>query len=353
MINKLLIPGPTKVEKELFEAMSKPMIGHRSKDYSQLHASVVTKMKEVLGVKDSRIFLFTSSASGVMEAAIRNCVEKKVLHCVGGSFADRWYKMSLACNKEPEKLEVELGKAITPEMVDEALQKDKYEAVCVTYNETSAGVENPVPEIGKMLKEKYPDVMLFVDCVSNACGIEILPEEIGIDVMVFGTQKCLSLPPGFAFGVISNRAFEKSKEVKDKGWYFDFQVMEKKAVKDQTPATPNISLLYGIEKQLENILNEGMKNRDARHREMAKITQEWAKSKGLELFPEAGYESPTVSAIKLENSTEILDKLKEKGYIVGNGYGPAKGTQIRIGHMGDWQVEDIKELLKALDEVLK
>jgi len=353
---KLFLAGPTEVHEEMFRAMSHPMIGHRSKDYQHLHESVVQKLKDFIGTQ-YEIFIFTSSATGVMEAAVRNGVKGKILHTVCGAFSERWVDIGRACGKQIEKVEVEFGKAIRPVMLEEAFKKKKYDAVTLTHNETSTGVMNPLKDLCDMVKRVQPEALIFVDAVSSFGGSVIAPDEWGIDVLIFGTQKCFALPPGLAFAVVSPRAMERSAAMADKGYYFDFVEMKKYADKNMTPATPAISLLYGVDAQLDRMLKEGMEGRAKRHADMAMLVRQWAEGKSniFSFTAEEGFRSPTVSSFTAKEGFDVAtfrSAVKEKGYALADGYGQLKGKGFRIGHMGDWHVKDIEELLKVMDDVI-
>ena len=183
MYKKLFIPGPTHVDDAILEAMAVPMIGHRDSLYSDLHGEVVTKLKKFLKT-DGHIYLSTSSSTGMMEGALRNLVHKKVLMTDCGAFSKRWAEIAELNGKEIDVIKVEMGQATTPEMVDEYLAKGGFEAVCITHNETSTGVLNPIKEIGLLVKEKYPDVMVCVDAVSSMAGTEINVDEWKGDSLV-------------------------------------------------------------------------------------------------------------------------------------------------------------------------
>jgi len=353
MHKKLFIPGPTEVKKEVLEAQTEWMIGHRTKEFSELLERVTEKIKKALNTK-ANVFIFTSSATGVMEGTIRNVVKTKYLGTVCGAFSSRWYKIGVESGKEGDKIEVEWGKAIKPEMIEEKLKSGKYDTLLLTYNETSTGVMNPLADIGEVMK-KYPDVIFAVDAVSAMMGAPIKFEEWGIDVIFASVQKCFALPPGLTVALVSDKALERAKTVEGRGYYFDFIEMAKRYnEKRQTTATPAISLIYALDKQMDRILEEGIENRYRRHQEMAEYTQKWAMERGFEMFPEKGYWSPTVSTIKNTKGYSVADLNKElgkRGLMISNGYGKLKEITFRIGHMGDHTLDDVKEVLEAIDEI--
>jgi len=350
---KLFIPGPTHVVDEILEAMSVPMIGHRDKLYSDLHGQVVTKLKKFLQT-EGRIYLSTSSSTGMMEGAIRNCVNSKVLMTDCGAFSKRWAQIATLNGKEIDVIKVEMGQATTPEMVDEYLSKGGFEAVCITHNETSTGVMNPIKEIGALVKEKYPDVLVLVDAVSSMAGTEIKVDEWGLDVVLAGTQKAFALPPGLCVVTVSDKAYQRSLSVANRGFYFNFEELEKKAVKDQTPATPAVSLINALNVQLDRFFEEGLEKRFQRHLDMAEHVRSWTQ-KNFALYSDENYLSPTVTNVHNTREIDVVNlnaELAKRGAMLSNGYGDLKGKCFRIAHMGDLQISDVQWLTDQIDDIL-
>lgn len=354
MYKKLFIPGPTHVVDEVLEAMAMPMIGHRDSLYSDLHGEVVEKLKKML-YTNNRIYLSTSSSTGMMEGAIRNCVKEKALMTDCGAFSKRWAQIATANGKEIEVIKVEMGEAITPEMVDEKLAQGGFDSVCITFNETSTGVTNPLKEIAALVKEKYPDILVLVDAVSIMAGAEIRVDDWGLDVVLAGTQKAFATPPGLCIVTVSDAAYKRSEKMENKGYYFDFVALEGKAVKNQTPATPAVSLINALNVQMDRILAEGVENRFARHAEMAKYIQDWARKYFALYIADDKYLSPTVTNITNTRDISIADLNKElakRGAMISNGYGVLKEKAFRIAHMGDIQLEDLKWLTDQIEDIL-
>jgi aspartate aminotransferase-like enzyme len=291
-----------------------------------------------------------------MEACIRNLIkeDEKALFLSIGDFGERWYRAGLACGKNSVKAEVDWGKAIKPEFLKEALSKDKYSVVFLQSNETSTGVYNPLYELVPIIKDY--GALVCIDATSSLAGVKVEVDKLDIDVILASVQKCFSLPPGMAVSSLSEAAFEKSKQVKNRGIYFDFVDMIDKNKKNQTPNTPVIPIIRGLIVQLDYILNkEGIENRFERHTRLGKRTRIWARDMNLEMFPEKGYESNTVSTIKNTfniNNKEMLSKLTEKGYKIVDGYGNLAQKTFRIGHMGDVSVKELEDMLKALSDII-
>jgi predicted phosphoserine aminotransferase len=352
---RLFIPGPVEVRPEILQAQAQPMVGHRSAAFADLYARLQPMLQQSFRT-ENRVYVFTSSGSGVWEAASRNCIraDKKVLHLTSGAFSERWAKISEANGKQVDVIAEDWGNGIAPERLAEALEKETYDAVACVYNETSTGVLNPVAEYAKIL-EQYPDTLFLVDVVSAYVGAPLHVDEWGIDICLTSTQKALALPPGMAFGTISEAVLERAESVTNRGYYFDLLTFEKYHKKNNTPATPPISLMYAADQQLSDIHAEGLENREARHQQMAERTREWGLSHGFALYPETGYESPTLTVFKntLEVDIKALNGfLRERGMEIANGYGKIKNETFRIAHMGDTQPEHMEMLFAAFDDYL-
>ncbi|HHY91308.1 MAG TPA: alanine--glyoxylate aminotransferase family protein [Clostridiales bacterium] len=354
MYKKLFIPGPVNVSEDVLEKMATPMIGHRTKEASQLQRSISEKMMKIM-YTENQILLSTSSGTGLMEGAIRSCTRQRAAVFSVGAFGDRWYKMAVCNNVPADIFSSELGKPTTPEMVDEVLSTGKYDLVTITHNETSTGVMNPVEEIAEVIK-KYPDVVFCLDTVSSMGGTKIEVDKLGVDICITSTQKCLGLPPGMAICSISEKAIRAAEQVKYRGLYLDlldmYRYIQKKDY--QYPSTPSIPHMYALDYQLGKILEEGLENRFRRHLEMAEYVREWAK-KNFALFPEEKYASNTLTTIKNTRNISVAElnkKLGEKGYMISNGYGDLKEKTFRIAHMAETTLDEIKELLSTIDSIL-
>jgi len=352
----LVIPGPVEVRPEILDAQAEWMIGHRSTAFADLYARLQVKLKQAF-YTENRVFVMGSSGTGLWEGASRNCIRdgKKALHLVGGAFSERWADVSRLNGKEVDVLAVEWGEAHTPEMVANALKKETYDAVCVVHNETSTGVTNPIRAISAIVRE-YEDTLLLVDTVSGFLGAELRVDEWGIDFALASSQKAFALPPGIAFAACSDRVLARATQVKNRGYYFDFIEIDKLAQKNNTPSTPPVALMFAADKQLDDILAEGVPNRWARHMQMRDMTHIWTHSRGLGLYAQDGYRSPTVTTVANTKGFAIDDMAKfmsGKGFSMDKGYGKIKGKTFRIAHMGDMQPSTLEEILSGLDEFLE
>jgi aspartate aminotransferase-like enzyme len=351
---RLFIPGPVKVNPDVLQQLARPTLGHRGKEYAQLQGETVDMLKKLL-FTSQHVFLFTSSASGVWEASIRNCVAPdETILCTGcGAFSEKWADVARACGRNAEELKVEWGQPITLEMLDEKLAADKYAAVTIVHNETSTGLTNPVYEISEMMQKKYPEVLVFVDSVSGMIGLPLHFDRLAWDVAFCSVQKAFAIPPGLAVAAVSSRALEKSKTVPARGYYFDFQNFAKSAEKNQTPATPSIPHIMALNYQCKKLLAEGIENVWKRHKQMGDFVRAWAKKK-FALFCDEKYASNTLTTItntRKINVAEVIGAVQQKhNTAFGNGYGKLKELTFRIAHMGDITLDEIKELLTWIDE---
>ncbi len=332
------------------------MIGHRMPECADLIGAIKPKLAQVFFTNQT-VLITASSGTGLWEAAVRNCVGKKVLTCVNGAFAERFSDVAGMNGKDMEVLSVPWGQPILPEPVVARLATGEFDAVTLVHNETSTGATSPIREIAQAIRAlpNGNDIMILVDSVSGLAGARIEMDAWDLDVVLASSQKAFALPPGLAFCAVSDRAMAKAKTVPARGYYFDFISLAKSMVKNQTPATPAVSLLFALDRQLDDMLAEGMEQRFSRHLAMRDRTLDWARGQGFEIFSAPGYESPTVTCVTNNREIDIsaLNKfLRARGMIISNGYGDLKGKTFRIAHMGDTQPADLDTLFAAMNEFL-
>lgn len=352
--NKLFIPGPVEVSEETWAAFTHPLIGHRSEDFKNLYRAVHPKLQALFKTKQP-VFLSTSSAWGVMEASIRNLVDRGVLCCMCGAFSDKWFDVAKRCGKNAEPFQVEWGKHIDPKDLDRQLATGKFDTVTLTHSETSTGVMNPLPEICCVLA-KYPEVALIVDTVSSFSAVNIEMDALGIDVMLTGAQKALALPPGFSLFSVSEKAFARAEKVPNRGFYFDFLQFKGEQAQWMTPSTPSIGHIYALEFKLGEIFEEGLEARYARHARTNALVHDWVRRTGFDFFAEEGFRTKTLTCVKNTRGIDVLEfarKLREKHHLVIDpGYGKIRGKTFRLSNMGDETEETVSHLLTCLDDVL-
>ncbi len=351
----LFVPGPVDVDPSVAAAQTKAMLPHRSKEFELIFHRAENKTRLLFGTQD-RVFLTASSGTGLQEAAVRNFAHETILSCSNGAFGDRWYEVAVTNGKKADKLEATWGQPIEPQAVRNALQKKYYDILTIVHNETSTGLMNPIQEIATAVREVSPDTLVCVDAVSSLSGVRFDMDAWGVDFVLTSSQKALALPPGLGLGATSDRALMRAEEVENRGWYFDLVRLEKHRIKNSTPATPAISLIYALDFQLDRILAEGLENRFARHAEMAARVQSWALERGFGLFAAEGFRSHTVTTVANTHNIDIAAlnaDLLQQDMRIANGYGSLKGKTFRIAHMGELHLTDIERLLNAIDRFMR
>jgi len=352
---RYFIPGPTWVRPELLAEMTRPMIGHRSAEFKELFRAINRDLKTLFAMKGDT-FVVTSSGTGVMQAALENCVDRRVLVTTCGAFSERWYSIAESCGYEVDRLDAGWGNAVDPEELAEHLARHArahYDAVTITHNETSTGVTNDVAALAAVVREEAPDALVLVDAVSSLGGMPVLVDDWKLDVCLASVQKGLALPPGITVAAVSQQALTRASKHRYRGTYFDFLSYKKHADDDSVPSTPSLPHFFALAKQLESMIRtEGLDARYERHRRMRDITIErtsrFAKPAAAANF------STTVTALAPAMPVETLrGEMKKRGYTLGGGYGQWKESTFRIGHMGDIPVADLEAMLDALSEVAR
>jgi aspartate aminotransferase-like enzyme len=333
----LYIPGPTPVPPAVVTAMTKPVIGHRSSDFSHLYRGVVAKLQAVYQTEND-LFVLSNSGTGAMEMALANTVNPgdKVLSLITGFFAERFARIAAACGAEVERLEFPWDGPIDLARVEEKLREEDYRAVLVTHNETSTGVVNDIAGLGKLVAKT--DALLMVDAVSSLGGVDIKTDEYQLDMVVTSSQKALMLPPGLAAISVSPKAWGRVEKCKEPRVYFSLADYRKTMVKGHTPWTPAVTLLYGMDAALDMILAEGLPRVFARHERLGRAVRAGMRGVGLELVAPDECASPTVTAVWAPPGVDP-DQLRkimreELGFVMAGGKGSLAGRIFRFGHMG-------------------
>ncbi|MGD8289197.1 MAG: alanine--glyoxylate aminotransferase family protein [Gemmatimonadota bacterium] len=333
------------------------MISHRGAAINVLMQELKEGL-EVVFCTNRPVFIGTNSATGFMEAGVRNAGRTRILSLVNGAFSKRFADIARSCGFEVDTIEKEWGEAHDPDELAAKLSEGDYDCVTMAHSETSTSVLNDIQALAAAAAP-FEDTLVLVDSVSGFAGTEIRPDDWGIDWLLTGSQKAFALPPGLAFGVPSEKMLERAAVAPQRGYYFDLTKFAASDAKNQSPSTPAISTLYALQVQLKRMQAEGNEARWARHAAMAERTWAWVEENadaGLALLAPEGYRSPCVTAITVadgESGPKIVKAMAEKGWVIGGGYGKMKPGSFRIGHMGDHTVEELEELLADLTEVVR
>lgn len=351
------VPGPTEVRGEVLQAMAQPMIAHRGPVFRELFRRVQRGLQVVFGTEQP-VLITTSSATGLMEAAIRNAPPGRVLALVNGGFSERFAKIAAACGRSVDRYEVPWGRVHEPSEVVTRLRDERYSIVTVVHSETSTGALNDVRAISDAAHQS--GAVCCIDSVSGIRGAELRVDAWHLDYVFTGSQKAIAAPPGLAFAVASLGFLENGMR-EGRGVYFDLAEVAAAARRGEAPNTPALPIYYALDVQLGIVLAEGLEAAWARHREMADLTARWVEetrdSTGLDLSvvaPES-HRSPTVTAISLPaelTPAMVMQGVADQGYTLGSGYGKLKETTIRVGHMGEHTVSGLSRCLEAIGAVI-
>lgn len=355
----LMIPGPTPVPESVMLEIAKHPIGHRSSEFSSILEEVYANLKYVFQTEND-VFMFTSSGTGAMCAALENLVNQgdKVLSLVLGNFGNRWAKIAESRGAVVEKIEVNAGEVINPEVLKERLAKDvnkEIKIVTLTHSETSTGAANDVKTLCSIIREH--GALSVVDGVTSVCAMPCKPDEWGIDVLVSGSQKGFMVPPGLAFLTANERAWKVYEECKYPSFYFDWAAHRKSVRANSTPFTPAVNLIVGLNTALKMIKSEGIENVNARHKRHCMALRAAIRALNLELLvPEDEHASYAITSILPPEGLSVPDirKTLKEDYdiVVANGQNQLKDKIFRMGTLGFVCDRDLIASVGALESAL-
>lgn len=351
-------PGPAQVypslERHVLSALNEqiPSISHRSKQYEKIHQSTVETLRMVFGLPEDFHVFFHGSATEIWERLLENCVLKHSAHFVNGSFSERFYKAACTLQLDVHVEQVEMGQGFYEKTLE---LPASVEMINFTHNETSTGIITSEAYIHSY-RDKYPDSLITVDMVSSAPYPRLDWQKV--DAAYFSVQKCFGLPAGLGVLFVNNSCIEKAaqKEGMGKyiGTYHSFTEQHKMSLKHQTVETPNVLGIYLLGKICTEMLDEGIETLRTRLFSQSKklysfleTHERWKPFTHIEIL-----QSPTVVVANIpEGSQEILAQLAQEGLILGDGYGPMKGKQIRIANFPAVTTEEIEKLIAALSRI--
>ena len=358
MEQQLRVPGPTPLPERVIRSASRPMINHRGPEFAELFTEVHTGVQRVLGTAND-VLLYPASGTGGLEAAVVNLLSpgEQALFCSVGSFGDRWADIAQTYGVDVVRLAMPWGQAIDPEDIDRLLAEHSgITKVFVTHNETSTGVTNDIPAIAAVVKGRGK--LIAVDSVSGASCLPLVVDELGLDVVVTGSQKGWMAPPGLAMVAVSQAAFAAAEETTLPSFYWNFAREKKFQDKQQTYTTPPIQVMYAVQEGLRMIEEEGLDNVYARHRRCADMVRAGVEAIGLRLFAVPEHRSDTVTAIHSPVDDPaalkglLADLRTRRGLVLAGGQGKLQGHIFRIGHLGAVGERDIYSILATLEQGL-
>ncbi|HSY50365.1 MAG TPA: alanine--glyoxylate aminotransferase family protein [Thermoanaerobaculia bacterium] len=348
------VPGPTWVRPEILQEMLHPMIAHRSPQFGELFERVVANLKPLFGTTQDT-FVATCSGTALLEAALTNCVPRRLLVTTCGAFGERWHAIAGSLGLEVDQLNAGWGNAVEPAALADHLasRRTRYNAVTLTHNETSTGVTNDLAALARVVHTESPDTLVLVDAVSSLGAIPVQFDEWGLDVCLASVQKGIAIPPGITVFAVSARALDRCKKRPYRGTYLDFLNYKKHADDGNVPTTPSIPHFYALARQLDDIIKvETLHGRYRRHAAMRETTIRRTAAYAELAAADIEHASATVSALVPDRPPdELRTEMKKRGFTLGGGYGKWKATTLRIGHMGDIQLDDLNAMLDVLEQV--
>lgn len=353
----LRIPGPTSLPDDVREAGSRQMINHRGPEFGAILERVERRIRPFFGTT-RQVFFLTSSGSGGLEAAIVNTLSQgdRVLGIAIGAFGERFAKIAQIYGADVTRLDVEWGQAADPAMVRAALRANPgYKAVLVTHNETSTGVMNPLAEIAAAVHAESPDTLILVDAVSGLGGVPFEMDEWGLDVVMTASQKTWMSAPAIAMIALSDRAWEANATAGMPRAYFDIASAREFAARGETPYTPAIAVMFQLDVALDMMDREGLDGVYRRHASVAAATRAGLVALGFRLFADPSHFSSTVTNAWLPEGLDwkaFNTALLKRNLVIAGGQGKLAGKTLRVGHLGDVDIDDIVAVFRVLEEVM-
>ncbi|WP_101841903.1 alanine--glyoxylate aminotransferase family protein [Halobacillus sp. Marseille-P3879] len=353
----LQIPGPTPIPPSVERAMVQPMIGHRGQKCKELIEDIAPRLKPIFGTTGD-VLVLSSSGTSALEAAVVNTTAPgdEVIVVVAGAFGDRFAKICKTYELNVHRIDVEWGRAVDTAAIEEQLQAHPdVKAVFVTHCETSTGVMHPIEEIAERVHQAS-DALVIVDGVSSIGGAEVDMDGSGIDLLVSGSQKAMMLPAGLAFVAVSDQAWKVIDDNPRPRFYLDLRSYKKSIDNGQTPFTPALSLLFGLQEVLRLIEEEGLQNVHERHQIMKEMTRAAFRAVNVPLLVSDEDASSTVTSVRPQTfEAEQFRKIvnQEFGLMTAGGQQHMKGDIFRIGHMGYSRPANVLQYISIIEIALK
>jgi aspartate aminotransferase-like enzyme len=354
--NLLLSPGPSKVPAELCEVLGRPIIHHRTPQFQVVLKEVFEGLKKVLKTQND-VFIFASSGTGAMEAAVSNLLSPgdKAVTVEAGKFGERWAELCKAYGADPKIIKITWGKSVQPSDIKAILDTEKdIKAVFITLCETSTATMPDVKAIAEVVQKT--NAVLVVDAISGLGPDELRTDEWGVDVVCSACHKGLMLPPGVSFVSVSPKAMKLVEQSKCPKYYFSFKKSKKAVDQADTPFTPAINLVIALNESLKMINTKGIENIWSYYALMAKAVRAAAKALNLSVFADESCASNAVTAINIPQGIDgekLVKTLRDvHGITMAGGQGDLKGKVIRIAHMGAVDEYDILTGISSIEKVL-
>ena len=354
----LMTPGPTRVPERVLRAGARPMIHHRTPEFSAELATVLELLPPLFGTSEP-VLPIHATGRGAMEATLCNLFSPgdAIGVCCNGRFGELWVKLATAQGLTVHRVATEWNSDLNPTEVEQLLSEHpEVRGFAMAYGDTSTGVVNDAAAVARVTRER--NVLLLVDGVSSIGGMPFASDEWAVDAAVTASQKCLMSSPGLSFAVLNDRARAAQSRAKLVHTYWDFSEIHRDVTKPkpEPPGTPPVHCMMQVAEALRMIHEEGVSAVYQRHSEMAAMTHDAIASLGLQhQCPSLARRATTVTAIALpptHQPARVRDGLKARGILTAAALEHYQPTSFRIGHMGDIRPADVARTLDALKAVL-
>jgi len=349
------LPGPTPLPPAVLDAMQAPMISHRGAEFKARYREIL-RLARLAHRTEGDVLTWPASGSAGWEAAIVNLLSPgdPVLATVCGDFGERFAKVAVAFGLDVRRLDVEPGRAITPDLLTQALDANPgVKAVFVAHNETSTGVTNPLRDLARIIRDH--GALVVVDAVSGAGALPLETDAWGLDFVFSGSQKAWMCPPGLLIAAVGPRAWAAHKTARFPRFYWDLTTAKSQAAEGMTPTTPSLTLLFAFHAALTLIEDEGLEAVWARHRSLGDLTRTGIADIGLALFADPAHASDSVTAFRPPEgvaASAFVAAVKRQGTELQVGQGDLREALVRIGHMGWAHEPDLRDALAAIGNAL-
>jgi aspartate aminotransferase-like enzyme len=354
----LMTPGPTRIPDRVLRAGARPMIHHRTPEFSRELAVALELLRPVFGTTETPLPVHTTGR-GALEATICNLFSPadEIAVCCNGKFGEMWARLAESYGVIVHRVATRWDLGVDLSELETTLgEHPAIRAVAMAFGDSSTGVANDVREIARVARSH--DALVLVDGVSSIGGMPFSFDDWGVDVAVTASQKCLMSAPGLAWAVLSERAWAACVTSQLPRNYWDFAAIKRSVAKErpETPGTPPIAIVLQVTEALRLIHEEGLDAVYARHAALSERVRGGIESLGLSLqCPELPRLSATMTAIALPIGVEprpFRDRIKARGILTAGGLGPYESTGFRIGHMGDIRIADVDRTLDAVKSAL-
>jgi aspartate aminotransferase-like enzyme len=334
------------------------MIHHRTEEFHAVLESVIRNMKTLFGTRHD-VLLVHATGRGAMEGVIRNLFSpgEKILCVCNGKFGNMFADIGENCDLGVRRVFRKWLEPVSPETIETELSRDPaLKAVTVVHSDTSTALENPIREIGEIVR-RYNRLMI-VDCISSLGAMEFKFDDWNVDIAVTASQKGLMAPTGISFVAVNPRGWAAAEKNGKPGYYINFKNIRKFFdEKKETPGSTPVSLVTAVHESLEMIFEEGLENVYQRHAAVSKAIKNSVRAMGMTLLPEGDMKrSNAVTLIRAPESIKpdrIRQIAKEKyGIQMAAAQGDLKPHAFRIGHLGMISPRDALLVVSVLELIL-